>query len=136
MNWREIEWTPSPKKLRNFGLIGGVLLGLIGSGRTFAAGASAAWLSFLLAASLFVLAGFAPRWLRPIWIGVTLVSFPLGVGVFWILSLVLYFGIVTPLGAWRRFRGADPLHLQRLDTTSYWQKKTMPKDASSYFRQY
>ncbi|HYB53949.1 MAG TPA: SxtJ family membrane protein [Thermoanaerobaculia bacterium] len=106
---------------REFGLLVGGVLALIGAvglwrGRTGA-------LSPILLASgaLLVLLGlFFPRALRWPYRGWMALADVLSVVVTNVILVVVYFGIVTPLGLLRRALGGDPLRRRAKASTTYW----------------
>ena len=73
------------------------------------------------------------RWILVGWM---VLVFPIG----WIISHLilglLYFGLFTPMAAWFRWRGRDPLRRRILNVESYWCPKETPTDLRRYFKQY
>jgi hypothetical protein len=81
-----------------------------------------------LALVLLVLTMVWPRAFRPLaglWFGL---SHLLGTVTSRIVLSILFYGLVTPMGRWRRWRGADPLQLQRWkkDDASVFQVRQGP----------
>lgn len=76
-----------------------------------------------------------PRVIRPVYVGLTRVTFPIGWVVSHVLLLVMYYGIITPVGLLvRAFR--DPLE-REIDpgAPTYW----VPREQAQpdrYFRQF
>ena len=84
------------------------------------------------------LAYLAPVVVRPIYLGVTILTAPLGLVIGELLMLLVYYGVVCPLGILGRLLGRDRLHLKRdasSTRTSYWRTKKRPEDVRSYYRQ-
>ena len=77
---------------------------------------------------------YAPRLIRPIYTGLIWITFPLGWALSYVLLFLLYFLVITPVGALVRiFR--DPME-RRFDPSgkSYWMpRETRSKE--SYLRQ-
>lgn len=78
-----------------------------------------------------------PAWLRWLYVGLMLVTWPLG----WVLShvvlAVLYYGVITPVGLVLRALGKDPLRKRgSSEVPSYWRPRRPPADMERYFRQY
>jgi hypothetical protein len=74
--------------------------------------------------------------LKPIFIGATLIAYPLGLVIGEVLMLSIYFLLFTPLALVFRVVGRDGLQRKiNRDATTYWTEKKAPKDAESYFRQ-
>lgn len=135
---------PTPRQLRQFAFAGIVLMPL------------AAWLlsgmpsvdgwqrvhtllvgGLATLGALFVVLSFAaPRILRPVYVGMSLVTLPIGLVVGELLLALTYFGVFTPVGLVFRLIGRDALE-RRVDrtATTYWRAKRQPRDAASYFRQ-
>lgn len=78
-----------------------------------------------------------PTALRPVFLALTLATYPIG----WVVSnlalALTYFLVVTPIGAWRRRSGRDPL-ARAIDqeAESYWIPYRPDGDSASYFRQF
>jgi len=50
--------------------------------------------------------------------------------------IMIYFGLFLPLSLAFRVTGRDALQLKRLkSSSSYWQEKKQPANASTYYRQ-
>jgi len=94
----------------------------------------------VLAAIGLLMAGLAlvyPRGLRPIFVGLSLVAFPVGWVVSELVLLVLFFGVVLPIGLLLRAVGHDPLDRGfDWEASSYWQPKKPPGGIASYFRRW
>jgi hypothetical protein len=135
MRMVEMNWNPSDRELRRFGMIGVVVLPLL----AFFWGLSAGWIViFSLVAWIFATAGLAwPRSLKPIFIGLSLVGLPLGFVGGAVGMAVVYFLILTPLALVFRLLGRDALQ-RRLDHSAqtYWQPRPQSADAAGYFRQF
>jgi hypothetical protein len=78
-----------------------------------------------------------PAWIRWLYVGLMVVTWPIG----WVLSHVvlalIYYGVITPAGLLMRALGKDPLrkHGSR-EAASYWRPRRPPADVERYFRQY
>ena len=139
MSLIEINWHPNRKELRNFAVIS-----LIASS--------------LLALLLYALKGFAIHWalvvfaigfiifvssmisLKPtkiIYLGLMLMTMPIGLAVSYILLAAFYYLLLTPLGLFFRLMGRDPLH-RRFDSTAktYWITRQPPDNLDRYFHQF
>lgn len=143
----EINWQPDEQTLRQFGwiaLVGFLAIALLawnewlvfsfglGSARTSVAGAFAA----LGAISAFF-SLVAPRANKPIFLGLTLLSYPIGFVLSYVIMGFLFFGLITPLGLLFRLIGKDPLN-RRFDrgATTYWIEPRPRRGKESYFRQF
>ena len=131
----EMNWHPTDRQLRQFGVIGLVMLPLLGW----------LWSSGVLGIGILAAVGLAlamlgltyPQSLRPIFVGLSLVSLPLGWVVSELTLLVLFYGLFLPIGLLLRLLGRDPLD-RKFDAqaSSYWQPKKPPADVASYFRRW
>lgn len=140
----EINWKPSEKQLYQFGMIGLVAVPLIG---WFYAGRPSPshlepWQARLLGASLIIGAVFGslallqPNWLKPIFLGLTLLTIPIGFVVSELMLLAMYFLVFAPVAILFRLIGRDALD-RNLDRTAktYWRAKEPFTDVKRYFRQ-
>jgi hypothetical protein len=76
----------------------------------------------------------AMRWL---FVGATVLAFPIGWVVSQVMLAVMYYGIITPLAVWFRLRGRDLLSRKPApNRASFWAPKHTPSDMRAYFRQY
>ena len=76
----------------------------------------------------------AMRWL---FVGATVLAFPIGWVVSQIMLAVMYYGIITPLAVWFRILGRDLLSRKPMpNRATFWTPKHTPEDMGAYFRQY
>jgi hypothetical protein len=135
----EINWKPSRTELRRFALIWFpafcALVAWIVWRRT------ASTLAPTVIAATGVLLGAAgaavPAVIRPVFLGLTLATFPIGFVVSHVILAVVYFGLFTPMGLLMRAFGRDPMRrtFDRAATT-YWVKREPDVDPKRYFKQY
>jgi Saxitoxin biosynthesis operon protein SxtJ len=143
----EINWQPDEGTLRQFGwiaLVGFSLIALLawnewlifsfglGSARTTVAGAFA---GLGILSALFSLV--APKANKPIFLGLTILSFPIGFVLSYVIMGFLFFGLITPVGLIFRLIGKDPLQ-RRFDRSAatYWSDPRPRRGKESYFRQF
>lgn len=135
----EMNWKPAERQLRQFACLCVPLLPLI------------AWLwsasiwGITITATIGVLLGVVgnirPRWVQPVFLGLTLITIPLGVVVGELALLSIYAGVFVPLAILFRLRGRDRLRVrvgegaESVDPESFWQRKSPPKSLRSYYRQ-
>ncbi len=143
----EIDWKPDLKQLRQFGLISAIAFPLIGLfigwrgglfGLDFGSAASTlAWGLGVLGLFCGVLGAIRPQYLAPLYIGLIVITFPIGFVISYVMMTVLFFGIITPFGWGLRLAGRDPLEREPdPNAESYWiDSKPMPEQ-ERYFRQY
>ncbi|MDX1925442.1 MAG: hypothetical protein SFV81_02925 [Pirellulaceae bacterium] len=135
MSLIEINWSPTPKQLRQFGGLCLIVLPLVGW--LWGASFNGLVLQLGCAAVIAGLAWFRPQWVRPLFVGLILLAAPVGMIVGELAMLLIYFGIFLPISLLFRIARRDGLQL-RIDRSaeSYWQTKLEPKDIASYYRRY
>jgi len=143
----ELNFDPTSKQLRQFGMIGLFafpLLGWLFSGKPPVTD-FAAWepkqtkifLGFCAAAIAFGAFAFTkPSLLKWVFIAASVITFPIGFVLGEIVMLLIFVIAFVPTSLVFRWIGRDSLDrtLDR-DAESYWVEKPQAKDASSYFRQ-
>jgi hypothetical protein len=138
MKWSDLPLKPTARALRQF---------------------AGAWLIFFLAAGVhrYVVRGqhqlgiavvvmaivvggmglIRPAAVRWLFVGATVLAFPIGWVVSQIMVAIMYYGILTPLALWFRLRGRDLLSRKPApNRASFWAPKHTPEDMRAYFRQY
>jgi hypothetical protein len=143
----EINFNPDTKTLRQFGVIAfvgfGVLAALayyerlvfsfgLGEARTTVVTILAALGSVALLFSLV-----APKANRVLYVGLTLVAFPIGFVLSYVIMGTLFFLIIGPIAVLFRLLGRDSMHrAYDPSTPTYWHTAKPPRDKESYFHQY
>ena len=137
MSLIEINWNPSPRELRKFGvtmLLGFAVIGLVlqfGFGLPIAA-----YVAYGLGAvlGLLGLSGTAVgKWGYRAWMSI---AYVMGNIISRVLLALIYYGLFTPLGWIRRLLGNDALQLKKPARESYWTdvpKKTRLENAQRQF---
>lgn len=143
----EINFNPDTKTLRQFGFIAlvgfGILAALAYYERlifSFGLGEARVPVATGLAAVGVVAALFSlvyPPANRVLYVGLTLLAFPIGFVLSYVIMGTLFFLIIGPIAVAFRIFGRDSMH-RRYDpeATSYWQKAPAARDKESYFHQY
>lgn len=147
MAMMQINWRPDAKALREFAEIwmfffGMVLAPLAYFGRgpfhyfeydrlTMAA------TMWLIAVVVRLLAMVRPAWVRPVFLGMTLLALPIGWVISHVAMAVIYFGVFTPVALVFRLLGRDALR-RRLDRSaaSYWEDYNPDQGKARYLRQF
>lgn len=84
-----------------------------------------------------LLAFVKPKALRPVFVGASLATLPIGLVVGELVLVLIFYGLFLPLGLVFRLIGRDALQ-QRLDrgAKTYWQRKRQPESSARYYRQF
>ena len=143
----DLDLSPDVRKLRQFGwiaLAGFGLLALLAwsealvfafglGGARVAVAASLAALGLL--SGLFSLA--VPRANLPLYIGITLVAFPIGFVLSYVILGTLFYLVITPVGLLVRLAGRDPIGRRfARDASSYWVDARPARPKEHYFKQF
>ena len=144
----EIDWHPARRRLRRFGVVALVAFAAVGAwvflrhslfGFALSEGAVsvAAYVLWCIAAVCGVLAAVAPRALRPLYLGLSLVGLPIGRVVSHVVMGVVYYVVLTPIGLVMRLLVRDPLHRKfEPNAKTYWVRRDETEEAKRYFRQF
>jgi hypothetical protein len=130
----ELNRQPTTRQLRQFGAMCLVALPLVG----WLWGGSGLTLGILAAIGLVLaaLGGVAPRALAPVFVGLSLVTIPIGLVIGELILLMIYFGLLLPIGLAFRLIGRDALELTvDRSAPTYWRMKRQPDDVARYYRQ-
>ena len=132
-----IQWNPSTKQLRQFaGIWFPAFCGLVGWSIGQKTGHwSEVEIGWVLAGLLSVGGLILPALMRPIFVGLILLTFPIGWVVSHLLLGLIFYGLVTPIGYILRISGHDPLQLKKLGGNSAWKTSVGKTDATRYLRQ-
>ena len=143
----DLDLSPDARKLRQFGwiaLAGFGLLALLAwsEALVFAFGLGGARVG--VAASLVaigVLSGLfsllAPRANLPLYVGITLLAFPIGFVLSYVILGTLFYLVITPVGLLVRLAGRDPMGRRfERDASSYWVDARPARSKESYFKQF
>jgi hypothetical protein len=143
----EINWNPDDQTLRQFGWIAvggfGLIALLAWTERLIFAGGlgSARPVVAAVAVGLALLSGFfslvAPRANRLLFVGLSLITFPIGFVLSYVILGTLFFGLFAPVAVFFKLTGRDPMHRSYdPDATTYWSDARPARPAADYFKQY
>jgi glucan phosphoethanolaminetransferase (alkaline phosphatase superfamily) len=134
----DLNLKPRTKVLRQFSLIWLLLFVGLGTYYYLKQPAHGTRPILLLAAAVLGIIGLIwPFVIRPIYQIAVIVTFPIGWVVSQAVLILMYYGVVTPLGLLLRVMRPDPLSRnEQPNAASYWSDKPQPADLRSYFRQY
>lgn len=139
MGMIQLDLKPTPRALRQFGLICLMMLTGIGLLLAWRFGVPRAVVIGLSAAGLvlFVLGLISPKLIWPFYAGLMIVSYPIGWVISHLVMILFFFGIITPVAMVFRLLGRDALHCRPdKDAKSYWVPCDRPDSVKRYFRQF
>lgn len=131
-------WNPPESQLRVFGWLAFLCLLILGWRLSTI---SYVMPTMIGAGTLVALLGtLMPRALRPLFVGLTVLTMPIGWVIGELLLLVIYFLQITPISLFFKLLGRDELRLKigrgESSSNTYWTQRTKNSPARSYFRQY
>jgi hypothetical protein len=130
----ELNRRPTQRQLRQFGvvcLVAFPLLGWLWGGGPVAIGVLAAVGLVLAIVGLAV-----PRALAPVFVGLSMVTIPIGLVVGELALLFIFVALFLPLGLVFRLIGRDALELKPdRSAETYWRAKRRPDGVARYYRQ-
>jgi hypothetical protein len=132
-----MQWNPDRKQLRQFaGIWFPAFCALVGWSIARKTGhwheVEVGW----AIAGVISIAGLVfPPLIRPIFVGLILLTYPIGWVVSHVLLGLIFYGIVTPIGIILRLTGHDPLQINAPLGNSLWKSPTGKTDPASYLRQ-
>ena len=132
-----IQWNPQAKQLRQFaGIWFPAFCALVGWSIARKTGhwheVEVVW----IVAGVISIAGLVfPPIIRPVFVGLILLTYPIGWVVSHVLLGLIFYGIVTPIGIILRLTGHDPLQINAPLGNSLWKSPTGKTDPASYLRQ-
>jgi len=138
VHWSDLPLKPPLRTLRQFAALWIFFLGALAAFNWVVRdNQAAAMVLAILAVTVGPVGLVFPAAMRPIFVAMIVLGFPIGWAVSRVLLLVMFYGVVTPVALGFRLRGRDALRLKRsTQRDTYWLPKPMPTDAASYFRQY
>lgn len=135
----QLDMNPSEGKLRQFGQIAPIMLLLIACLLRWRFGLPMSGLSVMciIGILIFILSKLSPKLVKPVYLTLILISFPIGWVISHLIMLLFFFGIITPLALVFRLLGRDALH-RRWDPKceSYWTDHPRNDSVERYFKQF
>jgi len=135
----EIEWHPSGRQLRVFGISGLVASILAALILHFAWGVGGVWPWIVVAAGagIFLCSLISQAATRLLYVGLTLVAMPIGFVVSYILLGAFYFLLLTPIALFFRLIGRDSLRRKyEPQAESYWVAHKPTENMERYLHQF
>ena len=134
----DLNLNPSKKDLRIFSLATLVFLAIVGWIVWRKTGSAAAAAGIATVGAVVALLGFSiPRAIRPVFIALMVINYPIGWVVTHIVMAVIFYLVVTPLAVIMKLSGRDPME-RRFEPSAktYWKPRPTETDSSRYFRQF
>ena len=130
----EINRDPTDRQLRQFGVVCLFVLPLLGwwwgAERT-----TLGWIA-VVSGAIAVTALTRPKFVKPLFVGLSLLTAPIGIVMGEVALLLIFLTVFLPIGLFFRLTRRDALQLKlNRETKSYWQTKPPARDPASYFRQ-
>jgi hypothetical protein len=139
MSMIEINWNPKRKELRDFGIIALVASVILSLVLYFLKHLALPWILVIISVGfiIFISSLLSAKTTRIIYLGMILLTFPIGWVMSFLVLAIFYFLIITPVGLFFRLIGHDPLHRNfEPSVKSYWQKRQSPEKVDRYFHQF
>src|SRR5262245_58039201 len=143
MPFVKLNWNPTPKQLRQFGVVflaGFLIIGLVKYfwpfSRFITQDKNFGLIAILIALVGGGLALTGTKLALPLyylWMGI---AFVMGNIMSRVIMVIIYYGVVTPVGLFGRPIGRDKLQLKKPKTDSYWHDISLPKEPEKYERQF
>ena len=132
-----VQWNPERKQLRQFAGIWFpafcALVGWIVGARTGQWGAvQIAWAGCGVQAAAGII---YPPTIRPVFVGLILLTYPIGWVVSHLLLAAIFYLLFLPIGLALRMSGHDPLQLKKPAGNSLWKTPVGKTNPASYLRQ-
>ncbi len=133
-----VERHPSRTQLLVFGLLWLFFFGAWGT--VFWAEGGAGWKPvafWSLALVVPAAGGVRPGLLRVVYVAAATLTLPLGMLLSWIILMVIYYLVLTPIGLVLRLAGYDPMR-RRFDpgASTYWAAREPAAEDDRYFKQF
>ncbi len=137
MKWSALPLNPTPRMLRQFSGAGLVVFAGLAGHRALVRHDPGAALVLGAVALLGLIGLVRPARMRWLFIGATVITFPIG----WIISqlvlLLMFLLVITPVALFLRLRGRDILQLKRPpDNVSLWQQRPERTEPGRYLKQF
>ena len=135
----KVNWNPNVKQLRNFGKIAIAATAIIAILLYTIKGLAVKWCLLLVAGGLliFLCSRISIKLTKAIYLGLTILTFPIGIAVSFILMSAFYFLLLTPIGLFFRLIGRDSLS-RKFDRSAktYWTAHQTTDNTKRYFQQF
>jgi hypothetical protein len=134
----QVNWKPDDKTLREFSEIWLIFFGMIFMPLALFKGhpqiAATLWGIALLGR---LVGWLKPQWMKPVFLGMTLASWPIGWAISHLAMALIFYGVFTPLALFFRLIGRDALR-RKLDKSAatYWEPYNPDRGKARYLKQF
>lgn len=134
----DVNWHPSQKELRVFSALLIVFCAVIGSMSYANSETTSVVVCISMGgAAIGAIGCIAPNAIRGVYVVWMAAVLPIGLVVSNLLIGFVFFGVVWPIGVVMRWKRGDPMNLLfDKSASTYWIKRTGPRNPRQYFRQY
>ena len=144
MSLIELNREPSVRQLRQFGAASLVMLPLLtwwwgSDSLKLGGGGDARWIGGAAAVGglLALLSWIYPKAVKPVFLGLSLLTLPIGLVMGELILLMIFFGVFLPIGFIFILLRRDGLERRfSPDAASYWRPKAQAEKPSDYFHQW
>lgn len=134
----DLNLNPNRKELRQFSIALIVATALVGALLWWKTGPNPWSQGLWIGGPVAGLLGLAfPAAMKPLFIALSVIAFPIGMVIGTLALVLVYYGVITPIGLTFRLLGRDPLH-RRFDrqAPSYWIARQSRSGAKRHFQQF
>ena len=134
----QIDHDPSRRQLNVFGVIWLVFFGVVGGIVLNSSDSTpAATVVWGLAVAVPVVGWIVPALMRLVYVGMAYAAFPIGFVISYLIMVIIYYLVLTPIGLMMRLCGYDPMN-RHFDESAetYWHPHEQDDSLNKYFRQF
>lgn len=126
---------PSPRQLRQFAAVLPLAVLLVGG--VLRLSTAPVLIACVVSSGMAIIAWPYPSVVKPIYFGLSLLAYPIGLLVSEVVMLAVYLVMITPIAVFFRITGRDALE-RTIDRNAetYWQAKKQPDSSASYLRRW
>ncbi|WP_406698716.1 SxtJ family membrane protein [Singulisphaera sp. Ch08] len=138
MSLTPIDWRPDSTKLAQFSTLTMCFLGMLAAPLAYLRDRPTLAACFGIAAlTCRLLGAWRPTALRPVYLGLSLATWPIGWGVSHLALAIVYYGVITPMALVFRLLGRDAMTRRfDRDATTYWEPTPPDRSLDRYLRQF
>lgn len=135
----QLDMNPSGGKLRQFGQVAPLMMLLIACLLKWRFDLPIAAMAGMvgMGALILILSKLSPKFVKPVYLALVFIGFPIGWVVSHLVMILFFFGIITPVALVFRLFGRDALH-RGWDpkSESYWTEYPRSESVGRYFKQF